>query len=217
MKKEERKKIPFKLLFFFAPIIILFFIFFIHFIADIFYHPLIFSNLKKIPPTPIALVLGAGLKPNGTPSDILFDRLKAAASLYKGKKISKIIVSGDNRFNNYNEPNAMKRTLISLGIPAKHIQADYAGRRTYDSCWRLKHIFSQNKSIVITQSFHITRSLFLCNALGVQSKGFIADTPRYSSLNWMYWSIRDIFGFSLAIVDVYFRKPSVIKGSKIQI
>lgn len=189
--------------------------FFIHSIMDNYYKKSVYTNIQTIPQKYTALVLGAGVKPNGIPSNILYDRLEAAANLYKNGKVKKIIVSGDNRFTTYNEPSVMQKTLLTMGVSQKDIQADYAGTRTYASCWRIKHIFDQKDIIIVTQSFHMARSLFICNQLGVTSIGFIADKPRYNPLQWFYWSIRDMFSSILSIIDVYIRRPYVMGGPQI--
>jgi len=76
-------------------------------------------------------------------------------------------MSGDNRFVEYNEPEAMRQVALSLGVPDQDIVLDYAGRRTYDSCYRAKEIFGVREAILVTQKFHLARALFLCNALGL--------------------------------------------------
>jgi SanA protein len=188
----------------------------IHVIATITYRGSLYRDLSHVPKHTYALILGAGLWADGSPSDILSDRLKAGYELYKAGKVTKIIVSGDNRFTHYSEPDSMKKTLMTLGVPEDRIQTDYAGRRTYDSCYRAKHIFSIDKLIVVTQSFHLTRSVFLCNQLGIKSVGYSADANRYDPISWMYWSVRDILSFTMSLIDVYIRHPSVVGGEKIQ-
>ena len=78
----------------------------------------------------VAIVFGAGLRRDGTPTAILRDRVETAADLYSSGKIEKILMSGDNRFDDYNEPEAMRQYALSLGIPAQAIALDYAGRRS---------------------------------------------------------------------------------------
>ncbi len=75
---------------------------------------------------------------------------------------------------------------ISLGVPAEAIVLDYAGRRTYDTCYRAKAIFGLSSALLVTQPFHLPRALFECNALGVQASGVAADNHHYSPL--LYWS-----------------------------
>ncbi len=175
------------------------------------------SNIGSVPEKYSALVLGAGLLIDGTPSNILNDRVTAAVQLYKNGKVKKLIMSGDNREVSHNEPAAMIALAIKLGVPSEDIQPDYAGRRTYDSCWRAKNIFSQNDVIVVTQSFHLVRSLYICNELNVGGVGFMSDTPKYDKLSWSYWRIRDIYALGYSLKDIYIEEPAVVGGKKIDI
>ena len=112
-----------------------------------------------------------GLWRNGTPTPVLQDRIETAADLYFAGKVEKLLMSGDNRFIYYNEPGAMREYAISLGVPEEDIVLDYAGRRTYDTCYRAKAIFGLEKAILVTQAFHMPRALYTCNQLGVESPG----------------------------------------------
>lgn len=181
------------------------------------YSSVTYSDTAGVPEHYSALILGAGVWRNGEPSPILYDRIEAGAKLYQAGKVRKLIVSGDNRFAHYNEPQVMKRVAVEMGVPAEAVQEDFAGRRTYDSCWRAKNIFSQESLIVVTQSFHMTRALFLCNMLGVKSVGFISDVDRYSQAEWSKWTLRDKISFNLSLFDIYIKSPSVIKGDKIEL
>src|SRR5512137_1403475 len=95
----------------------------------------VYANIRAVPPAPVALVLGAGLWKDGTPTPALYDRVATAVDLYQSGKVKKLLMSGDNRFVNYNEPAAMKTVAERLGVPAEDVVLDYAGRRTYDSCY----------------------------------------------------------------------------------
>ena len=94
-----------------------------------------------VPTERVAIVFGAGLTREGQPTLILKDRVRTAAQLYLSGKVQKLLMSGDNRFVNYNEPEAMRQYALSLGVPDNAIVLDYAGRRTYDTCYRAKAIF----------------------------------------------------------------------------
>src|SRR5512134_3841451 len=96
---------------------------------------------EESPARRVAIVFGAGLRRDGTPTAILRDRVETAAELYFGGKVEKILMSGDNRFDYYNEPEAMRQYALSLGVPVQAIAVDYAGRRTYDTCYRARAIF----------------------------------------------------------------------------
>ncbi len=164
-----------------------------------------------LPDRTVALVLGASLK-RGKPNTMLADRLTAAGDLYKQGFVKKLIVSDDNRREDYNEPEAMRKYLIEQGIPEGDIIPDYAGRRTYDSCYRVKHIFDQHKIIVVTQNFHLPRALYLWRPLDVDAIGIPADRVRYNSLTEAY--IRELFASVKAWLDIYIIKPVPVLGDK---
>src|SRR5690242_3424340 len=98
-----------------------------------------------------ALVLGAGVKDDGTPSDVLRDRLDVALDLYRHGRVERILVSGDHRRPEYDEPNAMRRYLEANGVPREVIFMDHAGFDTYSSVWRAKNVFGADRIIVVTQ------------------------------------------------------------------
>lgn len=109
----------------------------------------IFSK-EDVPARRVAIVFGAQVKKDGTPSVVLRDRVETAVALYKSGKVEKLLMSGDNRFVDYNEPEAMRRYALALGMPEADIVLDYAGRRTYDTCYRAKEIFGMNSALLVT-------------------------------------------------------------------
>lgn len=167
---------------------------------------------EKAPPERLAIVFGAGLRRDGTPTPILRDRVETAADLYFGGKVEKILMSGDNRFEYYNEPGAMRQYALSLGVPDSAIALDYAGRRTYDTCYRAKAIFGASEALLVTQKFHLPRALFLCNALGLKSYGIEADNNRYRKISLLIWNIREQIATVGAFVDVYLSNPVPVLG-----
>jgi len=109
----------------------------------------------------------------------------------------------------------MNHLAIQLGVPAEDIVLDYAGRRTYDSCYRVKEIFGIRQAIIVTQRFHLDRSLFLCNAMGITSVGVVADRRAYQSLPW--WEMREVLATAAAWWDVNVRHPVPVLGEKLPI
>ena len=95
-------------------------------------------SVEDVPPNRVAIVFGAGLRRDGTPTAVLRDRVETAARLYFDGKVERLLMSGDNSFADYNEPESMRQHALSLGVPAEAIVLDYAGRRTYDTCYRAK-------------------------------------------------------------------------------
>jgi SanA protein len=160
-----------------------------------------------------AIVFGAGLTRSGSPTRVLRDRVQTAAQLYRAGKVEKLLMSGDNRVVSYNEPEAMKQYAMTLGVPEEAIVLDYAGRRTYDSCYRAKVIFGLDAALLVTQSFHLPRALFICNALGLQAYGVKAANWRYWPVTWLIWNIREQFATLGAVMDVFVDRPVPVLGS----
>jgi SanA protein len=162
----------------------------------------------------VAIVFGAGLWRNGNPTPVLVDRVTAAADLYFAGKVEKLLVSGDNRFVDYNEPEAMRQLALSLGVPSEAIVRDYAGRRTYDTCYRAKAIFGVENAILVTQAFHMPRALYLCNMLGVDSVGVTSDLRTYRKITVLYWNMRELVATAAALWDVHIGHPIPVLGNR---
>ncbi len=170
-------------------------------------------TVSAAPASGAVVVFGAGLTRDGYPTAVLRDRVETAAQLYFAGKVEKLLMSGDNRSVNYNEPEAMRQYAISLGVPANAIVLDYAGRSTYDTCYRAKSIFGLNSALLVTQAFHLPRALFLCNALGIQAAGVQANNRRYWPPLLMIWNIREQLATVGAFVDVYVSRPVPVLGN----
>ena len=165
----------------------------------------------------IAIVLGAGLTRSGEPTPALYDRVATAVDLYQRGLVNKLLLTGDNRFVNYNEPEAMRRTAVKLGVPNEDLVLDYAGRRTYDSCYRARAIFGVNHAILVTQAFHLDRALYLCDSFGIDSIGLVADRRAYTTSSQTWWSIREAAATLAAWIDVNVTKPVPVLGDKLPI
>ncbi len=170
-------------------------------------------QVNTAPPEGAAIVFGAGLTRDGQPTAILRDRVETAAQLYFAGKVRKLLMSGDNRSENYNEPAAMRDYAIRLGVPASAIVLDYAGRRTYDTCYRARAIFGLGSALLVTQMFHLPRALFLCNALGVQALGVVANNRHYWPPLLLIWNIREQLATVGAFVDIYLSRPLPVLGN----
>ena len=169
----------------------------------------------EIEPRQAALVLGAGIYPNGQLTTVLADRVRTAVDLYDQGKVEKLLMSGDNRFVHYNEPARMGDFARGLGLPPSALAYDYAGRRTYDSCYRARHIFGLERVVVVTQAFHLPRALYLCQSVGLDAVGVAADRRVYRYGPW--FSLREIFARLRAWWDVHIRPPAVVGGEPIDI
>jgi vancomycin permeability regulator SanA len=160
----------------------------------------------------VAIVFGAGLWRDGSPTPVLQDRVAAAAELYFNGKVEKLLMSGDNSYVYHNEPGAMHDYAVNLGVPEKDIVLDYAGRRTYDTCYRAKAIFGVQEAILVTQSFHLPRALYLCNHLGLPAVGVSADLRVYQRVSMLYWNLRELPATLTALWEVYITRPLPVLG-----
>ena len=166
----------------------------------------------KAPIERLAIVFGAGLRRDGTPTPILRDRVETAASLYFSGKVEKLLMSGDNSIFNHNEPESMRQYAMSLGVPENAIAMDYAGSRTYDTCYRAKAIFGMESALLVTQKFHLPRALFLCNALGLDAYGVAANNRNYRQGALFIWNFREQLATVGAFLDVYVNSPMPTLG-----
>lgn len=168
--------------------------------------PNVFTDISELPDRKVALVLGTSNKTiSGNVNPYFQKRIETAAWLYRMRKIDHLIVSGDNRSRYYNEPMAMSKALIKLGVPQAAITLDYAGLRTLDSVVRCKEIFGQNRITIITQPFHSYRALFISQYYGMDAVAMVADEPVEDSFRIR---VREYFARTKAILDLYILKTS---------
>lgn len=175
------------------------------------YRDRIYEAVEQVPRQPVALVLGAGLWADGSLTPILADRVATAVELYQAGKVQKLLCSGDNRRIDYNEPQAMKDYAVRLGVPEEDVVLDYAGRRTYDSCYRARAIFGVERLVAVTQRFHTARALYTCESLGIDAVAVTANRRVYSS-EQVVWKTREYLALLLAWWDVNVRRPIPILG-----
>ena len=176
------------------------------------YDRLVVTDIAAAPEIPVAIVFGAGIRADGRLSPMLADRMDTAVALYNAGKVRKLLVSGDNRFADYDEPGRMYDYAVAHGVPAADVVRDYAGRRTYDTCYRAKAIFGVERALLVTQRFHLPRAIFTCRNLGVDGIGFSADRRPYWSNN--YYRFRDAFATLRAWWDVKIARPLPVLGPR---
>ena len=126
------------------------------------------------------IVLGAGVRKDGSPSSMLKDRLDKGIELYNKGVAPKIIMSGDHGQRRYDEVNTMKKYAIEEGVPSEDIFMDHAGFSTYESIYRERDVFEVKKAIIVTQKYHMYRSLYIADKLGLDADGVITEDIKYS-------------------------------------
>ena len=128
----------------------------------------IYTEISDIPANNVGLLLGTSPKLKSGNNNLYFDyRIDAAVELYKAGKINYILISGDNRKEEYNEPEEMKKALMQKGVPEKSIYLDYAGFRTLDSVVRAKEVFGQTRLTIILNDFTMSGLFILPKRMGL--------------------------------------------------
>lgn len=160
------------------------------------------SDPGLVPSCDVALVLGtsAFLK-GGGPNPHFESRMNAAAELYRSGKVRHLLVSGDNRYQSYNEPRQMRAALIKRGVPAAAITADYAGFRTLDSVVRARQVFGLERCIIVTQRYHNTRALEIARASHLEAWGYCA--PDVGFVNSFTTECREVLARTVTVLDLY--------------
>lgn len=169
----------------------------------------------EIDSAPVVIVLGAKVKADGQPSDILRDRLLTAIDLYRAGSVEKILVSGDDGQVEYDEVNAMRLYLLGADVDPDDIFLDHAGFDTYDSMIRASKIFGVTKAIVVTQAYHLPRALYLADAFGIDAQGVAADRQTYRGM--LRYQVRELLADTKSVVDVIVGAPPHFLGEAIDI
>ena len=165
---------------------------------------LIFSNIDEVPSRRVGVVLGTSPLSKGRKSICYETRMDAAAALFHAKKVSKLLVTGDNGTVSYDETTAMRESLIERGVPVDAIACDYAGFRTLDSIIRAKKVFGLSDCIVVTNEFHEPRTVFIARSLGLDVVGFSAAHNLFDQ--HMPTSIREFTARIKMLLDLYVLK-----------
>jgi SanA protein len=169
----------------------------------------IYSDVSQTPHCRVALVLGANVNRDGSLCPSLASRVDKAIELYRAGKCEKLLMSGDNRFKNYNEPERMRDYAVRHGVSLSHVALDYAGRRTYDSVYRARHIFGIKRMLIVTQAFHVDRAVFLSKHNGIDAFGVGSNNRADTRAQ-----IRECPACLSAIADVYLLHPHPVMGKK---
>ena len=165
----------------------------------------LYDQVETIPENRVGLLLGTSPKLRGGRPNLYFNyRITAAVELFQAGKISRILVSGDNRCMNYNEPVEMRKALIAHGIPDSVIVMDFAGIRTLDSVIRAKKVFGQDRFTIISQRFHNERALYIAGRNGIEAVGFNAkDVDVYSGVKTR---VRELLARVKVFIDIVVHK-----------
>ena len=133
------------------------------------------------------------------------DLVDTAIELYRAGRVDRILVSGDNRNPNYNEPKAMQDYLIEHAVAAHDVIVDYAGRSTYETCLRAKEVFGLQRAVLVSQGYHLPRALYIANQLGLDAVGMAGDLRLNQKID--YQSAREWAAEVKAYVNLHVFPP----------
>ena len=136
----------------------------------------VYDRADAIPSRKFGLLLGTSEhRRDGGDNPYFKYRIEAAARLYRMGKVKRLLVSGDNHLNGYNEPEDMKRALVAQHVPPGVITLDYAGLRTLDSIDRAEKVFGLKQFTIISQRDHDERALLIARHYGIDAIAYAAD------------------------------------------
>ena len=145
------------------------------------------------------LVLGAGVRADGSPTPMLADRLMTAVEAYKEGRSAVVFVSGDSEYEDYRETDTMKAVLVKNGVPEENIVCDGYGLSTYESMWRIKNVYGYEKILVVTQKYHLHRAIYIADKMGIEAQGLDAALQSYGKQ--VIYSARE---YIARVKDFYF-------------
>ncbi|ATH78474.1 MULTISPECIES: SanA/YdcF family protein [Halomonadaceae] len=136
----------------------------------------IHTQLQECRPTDVAIVFGTShWTRSGLRNPHFHARMRTSARLIADERVQHLLLSGDNRTQAYNEPRAMWRDLYRRGVPADRLTMDFAGFSTYDTMVRARHVFQLEQALLVTQSWHLPRAIFIGRSLGMDVTGCVAE------------------------------------------
>lgn len=177
----------------------------------------IYTNVSSIPHNKVALLLGTNpLNRRGGPNSYFTNRIKTAYELYHAGKVDYIIASGDNHIKQYDEPTAMRDSLMAHGVPEDRIILDFAGFRTLDSVVRAKEVFGCDSLTIISQADHNARALYLAESNGIDAVAISAPLRAGRAVR-IRLALREWLARDKMMLDIWFGKEPHFLGEKITI
>ena len=158
---------------------------------------------RDVPAMQTALVFGAGVEPDGSPSAMLSDRLDIAVRLYRAGKVRRILLSADDLAGD-REVTAMRARLRAAAIPSGAVLVDDRGFSTRDSCARARTVFGLRSATLVTQAYHLPRALFVCRMDGLEGVGVGApDWGNYTLATMVPHALREMLATTSAVLHQY--------------
>ncbi len=148
------------------------------------------------------VILGASVY-GITPSPVLQARIDEGLRLYRKGYAPMIIVSGSQaKREKISEAEAMRRSLVSQGVPQDRILVDDRSGSTWENLLFSQQLMQQKgakSAIIVSNRYHLLRSCLMAKRLGMDASYsgiFLSDSPNAEATGF----IRE----GLAIVAFFF-------------
>ncbi|UJH92226.1 YdcF family protein [Antarcticibacterium sp. 1MA-6-2] len=172
----------------------------------------IYKTVEALPEANTVIILGASVHANGKLSPVLQDRVDTGFYLYRKGKVKQFLLTSDHRTDDYDEVSAMRNYLMKRGVPLKDISTDPAGLNTFESMHRSQNVFDVSNAVVVTQPFHLPRTIFIAQNLGLDYSGFPAASVEYKTEKKLIF--REKLANFKAVYDVFIRNISSRTGNE---
>ncbi|MFW5771891.1 MAG: YdcF family protein [Phototrophicaceae bacterium] len=136
------------------------------------------------------VVLGSGLRRDGSPGDALLRRSIWAARLYEqGAAPAVICTGGVGQGQRRSEADACREVLVARGVPESAIHLEDRSHSTEENAIYAREIMQANDwhdAVLVTDSFHMLRANWIFRSQDIEH--YRSPVPR----QWMrsYWYVR---------------------------
>ena len=180
--------------------------------------PYIYSNITSLPESYTVIIPGAKVYANNI-SDVVRDRIEAGVDCVNHSKAQRILISGDHGRTDYDEVNQMRLYMQRIyNVQPDIIFMDHAGFSTYETMYRARDIFCVDDAVVVTQKFHLARSVYIGRKLGLDIVGYEApELTGYSKQTHTNWDTRETLARIKAFFMVQLNSKPTYLGEKIPI
>ncbi len=163
-------------------------------------------RIAETPTSSVVIVFGGGVLKDGSMTPLQEQRIITAVRLYQEGRVERLLLSGDNGRNRFDEVSLMYQYAVESGVSAQDILLDWYGYRTYESCYRAKHVFGVNDAVVISQMFHLPRISYLCQSFDIDVSPVAADMVPNSS--WWGPKWREVLARAKAVWQAEITHPT---------
>lgn len=141
------------------------------------------------PATDAVIVLGAAVAAPGIPGPAMIRRTTHGVRVFNDRKAQSLVLSGGQVGPPPSEAAVMRELALSLGVPDRHIILEDRSRNTFENalyCGLIMRERGWSRVVVVTDSFHLPRALYIFRAIGLTVEG--SGAPRGTSISRLAWA-----------------------------